>query len=60
MTNNANAATHAAVVSHADLLPIALAMFIGVGLIFVAGFSHASALHDTAHDARHAVSFPCH
>ncbi|MFT6932438.1 MAG: cobalt transporter subunit CbtB, partial [Paracoccaceae bacterium] len=36
------------------------AMFIGVGLIFVAGFSHASALHDTAHDARHAVSFPCH
>ena len=39
---------------------ILLAMVIGTGLLFVAGFSHAQAMHDVAHDSRHAMVFPCH
>jgi cobalt transporter subunit CbtB len=26
----------------------------------LAGFAHYPAIHDAAHDTRHAVSFPCH
>ena len=43
-----------------DFQAIVLAMLIGTGLLFVAGFSHAQAMHDVAHDSRHAMSFPCH
>ena len=39
--------------------PLAAAL-IGLGLIYVAGFAEADALHDNAHDARHAANFPCH
>jgi cobalt transporter subunit CbtB len=46
--------------TNTDLLAIALAAMIGVGLIFVAGFSSAAALHDTGHDQRHSIAFPCH
>ena len=43
-----------------DILGIAFALTLGLGLIFVAGFAQASATHDVAHDQRHAVAFPCH
>ena len=33
---------------------------LGLGLVFAAGFADASALHDAAHDQRHAIAFPCH
>ena len=36
------------------------AIFLGVVFIGVAGFAHYPAIHDAAHDTRHAVSFPCH
>ena len=36
------------------------AMFLGIVFIGVAGFAHYPAIHDAAHDTRHAVSFPCH
>ena len=39
---------------------IALALLGGLSLLFVAGVSQASVLHDAAHDQRHAISFPCH
>lgn len=32
----------------------------GLGLLFVAGFANVAGLHDTAHDQRHAIAFPCH
>ena len=32
----------------------------GIGIVFVAGHLQASALHDAAHDVRHATGFPCH
>lgn len=35
---------------------------VALGLVFVfgVGFSHVSAVHNAAHDARHAAGFPCH
>jgi len=36
------------------------AALLGAALIFVAGFLHAEAVHDGAHDARHSAALPCH
>ena len=36
------------------------AAFLGAVLIYVAGFLHAEAVHDGAHDARHSAALPCH
>ena len=41
-------------------LPAVLALIFGVFLVFGAGFAQSSTLHNAAHDARHAFSFPCH
>jgi cobalt transporter subunit CbtB len=37
-----------------------IALFLGFGLVYLAGFSATAGVHDAAHDARHALSFPCH
>jgi cobalt transporter subunit CbtB len=37
-----------------------VALFVGVGLVYFAGFSGAEAAHNAAHDTRHSLSFPCH
>jgi cobalt transporter subunit CbtB len=31
---------------------------VGLGIVFASGHGHA--LHDAAHDMRHALGFPCH
>lgn len=36
------------------------AAFMGLGIIVLAGHVQADALHDAAHDVRHATGFPCH
>ena len=36
------------------------AAFLGLSLVTVAGHVQAGALHDAAHDMRHATGFPCH
>lgn len=46
--------------TNTDILGIALAALLGVGLIFVAGFANSATIHDAAHDQRHAIAFPCH
>ncbi len=38
----------------------ALAVAAGLGIVFVTGFSNSAALHNAAHDYRHAMAFPCH
>ncbi len=43
-----------------ELLSIASALVLGLGLVFAAGFAEATAIHDAAHDQRHAIAFPCH
>ena len=40
--------------------PAMLAILLGVFLIYGTGFAQPEALHNAAHDARHAFAFPCH
>ena len=37
-----------------------LAMALGLFVVGVVGFSHISAVHNAAHDVRHANAVPCH
>ena len=47
--------------TRAEVLKAALvALFLGVGLVYLVGFSHSDTAHDAAHDTRHSLSFPCH
>ncbi|MDD2868383.1 CbtB domain-containing protein [Neomegalonema sp.] len=39
---------------------ILAAALLGAALIFTAGLAQSEALHDAAHDVRHATGFPCH
>lgn len=39
--------------------PLAAAL-LGLALVFLAGFAPSHAIHDAAHDTRHAAAFPCH
>ncbi|WP_135504297.1 CbtB domain-containing protein [Roseovarius aestuariivivens] len=43
-----------------SILPFAATLFLGIGIVTLAGHVQASALHDAAHDVRHATGFPCH
>ena len=43
-----------------QLLPILAALLIGLAIVVVVGHVQAAALHDAAHDVRHANGFPCH
>lgn len=36
------------------------AVAFGLFLVFLTGFAHTEALHNGAHNTRHALSFPCH
>lgn len=44
----------------ASIMAPVFAVLIGVSVIFVTGHVQAAALHDAAHDVRHATGFPCH
>ncbi len=37
-----------------------LALFIGLALIYGTGMVQNMAVHNGAHDTRHAIGFPCH
>jgi cobalt transporter subunit CbtB len=41
-------------------IPALLAALLGSFLIVGTGLSHLDALHNAAHDTRHAFAFPCH
>lgn len=43
-----------------SVLPIFAAVAAGILLLGLTGFAQASVLHDSAHDTRHAIAFPCH
>jgi cobalt transporter subunit CbtB len=38
----------------------ALCAALGLFLLYGVGFAHPEALHNAAHDSRHAFAFPCH
>ena len=42
------------------LASVAFVAALGLALLFVAGHARSAALHDAAHDMRHATGFPCH
>lgn len=39
---------------------LAMAAIAGFAIVFVVGHAQSAALHDAAHDLRHATGFPCH
>ena len=41
-------------------LQLAAAALLGGVVLFGVGFANAEALHNAAHDTRHASGFPCH
>ena len=49
-------------VSQSRILSATLLAIAGLGLLFLVGFTHGpnNALHNAAHDTRHAFTFPCH
>jgi cobalt transporter subunit CbtB len=54
-------AARAQVLARAEVLKAAfVALFLGIGLVYLVGFSHSDTAHDAAHDTRHSLSFPCH
>ena len=46
--------------SKSQYLSIALAAFVGLSIIYIAGHAQSQMLHEAAHDVRHATGFPCH
>jgi len=55
-----NVKTNAVARTNTDVLSIALVAFMGLGVLFIAGFANSTTLHDATHDVRHAAGFPCH
>lgn len=61
MTTATTAAVKAAPKASAERLgAVAAALIVGLGLVYLTGFSHSQSLHDAAHDTRHGLAFPCH
>jgi cobalt transporter subunit CbtB len=59
MINTVTSATKT-IAPPAAILPAVFAIVLGVLLIYGVGFASPMAIHNAAHDARHAFSFPCH
>lgn len=47
-------------VQRAQSLQTGLALAFGLLVLFAVGFMPTDAVHNAAHDARHALAFPCH
>jgi cobalt transporter subunit CbtB len=47
-------------VSRSKRTVAAATLCFGLGVVFLTGFSPAEAVHNAAHDTRHAMAFPCH
>ena len=62
MMQNSNVATASVATSSQSgrIIALAASALIGLGVVFAVGLAQANALHDAAHDVRHANGFPCH
>jgi cobalt transporter subunit CbtB len=61
MRENSNATTlPRSVDTTRGLVPVLAAALLGTFLIVGAGFVQIPAVHNAAHDSRHAFAFPCH
>lgn len=54
------ARTQTAAATSSSLVAIVASALIGLAIVVVAGHVQSQALHDAAHDTRHATGFPCH
>jgi cobalt transporter subunit CbtB len=52
--------TPGAVFAPSRFLPLAFAAALGAFVVGFAGFAPIEAVHNAAHDYRHAMGFPCH
>lgn len=52
--------TSTSVKSASSLMSVIFVAAMGTALLFAAGHAQSAALHDSAHDIRHATGFPCH
>jgi cobalt transporter subunit CbtB len=60
MTTSTLSDSRAAALPKDRTLVGALALSLGLGVIFLVGFAPVSAVHNAAHDTRHSAAFPCH
>jgi cobalt transporter subunit CbtB len=61
MSINNTAATKPAMAGQAsNSLQAIIAICFGLFIVGFVGFSHLEAVHNAAHDTRHANAFPCH
>ena len=60
MQQSQTAPASASTVDSSIVAQAVLAMALGLFIVGVVGFSHISAVHNAAHDVRHANAFPCH
>lgn len=60
MQRSQTAHTPASAIDSNTIAQAVLAMALGLFIVGVVGFSHISAIHNAAHDVRHANAFPCH
>jgi len=44
----------------AKLPAVTFALLLGVFILYGVGFAPVEAIHNAAHDGRHAFAFPCH
>ena len=58
MSNSSTLGTVAS--AQTGILPLLMAAFLGLVIIGTVGFSHMEVLHNTGHDYRHSMAFPCH
>ncbi|EGL65224.1 hypothetical protein AGRO_2001 [Agrobacterium sp. ATCC 31749] len=60
MSTNLNTANSAVSVKTASVAQSLTAIVLGLFVVGYVGFSHVEAVHNAAHDTRHANAFPCH
>ena len=60
MHNHATIAAPTRVTTLSKGLQLASAFFLGIVILYGAGFVQTSAVHNAAHDMRHSQAFPCH
>ena len=52
--------SQAGAASASAVLPALAAVFLGLFVVGVAGFSQIDVVHNAAHNTRHVNAFPCH
>ncbi|QCI98415.1 CbtB domain-containing protein [Agrobacterium larrymoorei] len=60
MSIHQNTASSAISTSTSKILQGLSAIALGLFIVGFVGFSHVEAMHNAAHDTRHANAFPCH